>query len=120
MRHINDLKGSSGEYQTMKRAFVLTDGRLTSSLVPIQERSPLSLGDRIRATRILDIGPGAQLSAGARGTVDFLDALTGGAEVLMDTRYRGLDAWDNHILLEPFGTDDILDGLTVTAVDHSS
>jgi hypothetical protein len=44
-------------------------------------------------------------------TVTFLDPLTGTVEVLMDTTHRGLAAWDNHLCLEPYGTEDIIDGV---------
>lgn len=97
-----------------KRAFVIYHGSLASALVPRATREALHLGDRIRATRALDIDPGTQISRGERGTISYLDAITGGAEVLMDTHHRGLDAWDNHLLIEPFGTEDILGGLEVT------
>lgn len=99
----------------MKRAFVRTDdGQLKSAMVPQSTPDVLRLGDRITATGLWDLGRGAQIKAGEAGTVDYLDAATGGAEVLMDTPFRGLEAWDNHVLLEPFHTEELLARLTLT------
>ena len=99
----------------MKRAFILTlDGHLISEMVPDHTPDVLSIGCRITTSRPLDLGYAAQIEKGESGTVDHVDAATGLIEVLMDTIHRGLSAWDNHIWLEPFGTEDILDGIMCT------
>lgn len=99
----------------MKRAFKLAEGRLISVLVPDDTRYvALFLGDRITFTRALDMGDEALIRAGETGTVDYIDACTGCAEVAMDTPHRGLHLWHNHLWLEPFATDDIIGGVEVT------
>lgn len=93
----------------MKRAFVLSECcGLASALVPKATQEVIIVGSRITLIRALDLGP-AQLSIGEQGTVDFIDALSGLVEVLMDVHHWGLSQWRNHIWLEPFGTDDIVD-----------
>jgi hypothetical protein len=100
--------------RTMKRAFVITSGgTLISALVPMNTPDALTLGHRITVTRPLDLGLGAQIETGETGTVDHIDASTGLVEILMDMWHRGLQRWDNHMWLEPYGTDDILDGIQV-------
>jgi hypothetical protein len=106
------VETSRKETHTMKRAFLLTDdGHLVSALVPISTRNVLNIGDRITASRPLDLGYAAQIKAGERGTVDHIDAPTGTVEVLMDSYHRGLTEWFNHIWLEPYGTEDIIGGI---------
>jgi hypothetical protein len=96
----------------MKRAFIMTDDcHLASAMVAISTRDVLSIGDRITTTRLLDLGYAAQIAEGEGGTVDHIDASTGLVEILMDLPHRGLHAWHNHMWLEPFGTEDILDGI---------
>jgi hypothetical protein len=100
----------------MKRAFVIAqNGHLQSELVPIGTPDVLRIGDRLTASRVLEAGYGAQIQPGEQGTVDHVDASTGFVEVLMDLLHRGLHEWHNHIWLEPFGTEDIIDGVVLTA-----
>ena len=92
-----------------KRAFVLADGcGLASALVPRSTNEVLVIGSRITIIRPLNLGV-AKLSVGEEGTVDFIDLSSGLTEVLMDKHHWGLSEWHNHIWLEPFGTDDIID-----------
>lgn len=98
----------------MKRAFTLMDGHLVSALVPRNTPEVLFVGDRITFTLALDMHSYAQIEAGETGTIDFIDATTGCAEVAMDLLHRGLHMWHNHLWLEPFETDDILSGVKVT------
>lgn len=98
----------------MKRAFQLTtDRHLVSALVPEATLDALHMGTRLATTRPISLG-GVCLASGERGTIDCVDRDTGSIEVLMDKRHRGLDAWHNHVLLEPYGTEDILDGFKVS------
>lgn len=98
----------------MKRAFVMTDDcHLASAMVSDDTRDLLNIGDRIAVSRALDLGYAAQIVAGEQGTIDHIDAHTGTVEVLMDLLHRGLALWDNHIWLEPFGTEDILSGIVL-------
>lgn len=99
----------------MKRAFILTeDYGLASALVSDETRDVLNLGSRITITRPLDLGYDALIESGEQGTVDHIDPVSGMVEVLLDLIHRGLAAWDNHMWLEPFGTDDIIDGVACT------
>lgn len=100
----------------MKRAFVMGAKRhLASALVAPETRNAIRIGDRICADRLLDLGHGVVIHAGLCGTIDHIDDDTGAAEVLMDSPIPGLREWDNHLLLQPFDTDDILDDLTVSS-----
>jgi hypothetical protein len=100
----------------MKRAFLLSfDGRITSAFVPMNTPDPLRLGDRITTTRHLDIAPDIQIKSGETGTIDYIDILTGMIEIRLETVYRGLAPWDNHMWLVPYETDDILDGVMCTS-----
>lgn len=100
----------------MKRAFILTNGgHITSALVADDKPSALNFGDRICVSRPLDLGYAAQIKTGELGTIDFVDALTGSAEVMMDAYHRGLHEHHNHILLVPFDTDDIISGIVCIA-----
>lgn len=90
----------------MKRAFVIDNGVLASALVPKNTKDLLNLGDRL--TFCLPHS-GSQISAGERGTVAWKDAVTGGVEVLMDKQHACLSTWGNHVTLEPYGTEDILE-----------
>lgn len=100
----------------MKRAFIIANGYgLISAMVSEETPSALSIGNRITATRALDLGYAALIEEGEQGTVDFIDPITGLVEVLMDVVHRGLHLWDNHIWLEPFGTEDILSGIACYA-----
>lgn len=96
----------------MYRSFVTAGGKITSEL--LDNRECLKVGTRLRATRALHICADAIIEKGEQGTIDYANPLTGASEVLWDTRHRGLDGWDNHTLLEPFDTDDILGGLEVS------
>jgi hypothetical protein len=103
-----------GKLSIMKRAFVMTaDRHLVSEMVAKDTPSVIHIGDRISVTRPLDLLPHALVDTGEQGTIDFVDASTGWCEVLMDTVHRGLHDWFNHIWLEPFGTEDILDGIVL-------
>lgn len=96
----------------MKRAFIMTaDCHLASAMVALDTQDVLGIGDRITTTRLLDLGYAAQIAQGEEGTVDYVDAYTGLVEILMDLPHRGLHAWHNHMWLEPFGTEDIIDGI---------
>jgi hypothetical protein len=98
----------------MRQGFIVTaDGHIASALLPIGTPNALHVGGRLTFSRALDLGYAAQIEKGEFATVDFVDTLTGAVEVLMDTVHRGLHAWFNHIWLEPFGTEDILDGVMV-------
>jgi hypothetical protein len=100
----------------MKRAFVrATDGHLVSELVPLNTPNVFQIGDRIVATRPLDLGYYAQIERGEQGTVEYIDEHTGFVEILMDKLHRGLFEYGNCIWLEPFGTEDILDGIMCVA-----
>lgn len=95
----------------MKRAFVTTaNGGLKSALVPASTQDILRIGSRITTTRMLNLGV-TVIAAGESGTVDFIDLNTGLVEILLDVLHWGLAAWENHMWLEPFGTDDIIDGI---------
>lgn len=95
----------------MKRAFVLTSNcGMTSALVPLDTQDILSIGDRITATRALDLGI-TTIMEGECGTVDHIDGTSGLVEILMDLYHKGLAAWDNHMWLEPYGTEDNIDGV---------
>lgn len=101
----------------MKNAFVTcADGSLASAIIPNRQESALVLGTRIVVTRPLDLGYAAWIEVGEMGTVDFIDAATGLCEILLDVWHRGLDRWDNHMWLEPFGTEDIVGGVCVIAM----
>jgi hypothetical protein len=105
---------------TMKRAFILTSRRhLISAIVPEHTPGVLNIGDRITTSRLLDLGTYAQIAEGETGTVDHIDAVTGLIEILLDTFHRGLAAWDNHMWLEPFGTDDIIGGIILAVCSFS-
>ena len=96
----------------MRPTFTMSlDGLLTSDLVPDDAPNLFQVGDRLCITRLLDIAPDIQIQAGERGTIDFIDAATGFVEILLDAFHKGLARWDNHLWLEPFGTDDILGGI---------
>jgi hypothetical protein len=98
----------------MKRAFILTAAcGLQSALVPVGTEDVLSIGDRIITTRALDLGV-AQINAGEGGTIDFIDLASGLVEILMDVVHWGLAAWENHMWLEPYGTEDIIDGIELS------
>jgi hypothetical protein len=93
----------------LKRAFILRDARhLASALVPKETPNVVTLGSRIILSRPVDLGYAAQLASGERGTVDYIDEVSGTIEVLMDRTHRGLHAWFNHIWLEPFCTEDVI------------
>ena len=98
----------------MKRAFT-TDavGRLSSAMIPSNSRSALNFGDRIATSRPLDLGYAAQIKEGEHGTVIFTCASTGLVEILMDLQHRGLTPWNNCMWLEPYGTEDIVDGIVL-------
>ena len=98
----------------MKPGFTLHGGLLTSALVPLLSESVLHLRDRVTLTRALAVGPCDTLACGATGTIDYIDASTGACEVLMDKRCTSLDAWDNHLWLEPFSTPEFLAGVRVS------
>lgn len=96
----------------MKRAFTLQDsGHLVSDLVPVETLDALTINSRITVTRRICISAEIVLMPGEEGTVDHIDATSGLVEVLMDCYHKGLHAWDNHIWLQPFGTDDVIDGI---------
>jgi hypothetical protein len=96
----------------MKRAFVRTStGHLVSALVPINTPNVLNVGDRVAASRVLDMGYAGKIRRGEQGTVDFIDEHTGTIWILMDINHRGLSEWHNHLWLEPYGTEDIIDGI---------
>lgn len=98
----------------MKKAFVTcAAGHLASAIVPNRQENALRLGARIVATRPLDLGYAAQIETGEMGTVDYIDPDTGMVEILLDVWHRGLDRWDNHMWLEPFGTEDIEGGVSL-------
>lgn len=97
----------------MKRAFVISlEGHITSSLVPMNTEEPFHLGERITVTRLLNIAPDIQIKPGENGTIDYIDILTGALEIRLDIVHRGLAPWDNHLLLVPYETEDIIDGVS--------
>lgn len=97
----------------MKLAFARhTGGTLRSALVPLETPQALNLGDRITATGVWDMGPDARITVGERGVVAHVDPRTGSVEVLMHKKHKGLAQWDNHVLLVPYSTEDILACLT--------
>jgi hypothetical protein len=101
-----------GKWGTMKRSFVMSDdGHLKSALVCDDMPEVLGIGSRLLISRLLDLGPDAQIKEGELGTVDYIDPASGLVEVLLDRAHRGLARWDNHMWLEPFGTEDILSGI---------
>jgi hypothetical protein len=96
----------------MKASIVMGyDGLLTSDVVPDDTRVHLEIGDRLYITRLLDIAPDIQIQAGERGTIDYINMTTGFVEVLLDRFHKGLALYDNHMWLEPFGTEDIIGGV---------
>lgn len=104
----------------MKKAFVhRADGSLASALIPNRQASALVVGSQIVITRPIDLGYAAQIEAGETGTVDFVCPSTGLCEVLLDVWHRGLDRWDNHMWLEPYGTEDILSSVALCVVHLS-
>lgn len=103
----------------MKRAFIVNaDGRLSSALVSIDTPNALNIGDRITISRPLDLGHEAEIEKGEQGTVDHIDASTGFTNILMDRLHWGLAPWRNHMWLEPYGTEDIEDGLVLHFCDR--
>ncbi len=97
----------------MRSITIQSNGQLVSSLIADNAEHALTAGVVLQAQRILEISDEIIIQQGEQGTVVEVDVATGAAEVLMDLCHKGLCAWDNHILLMPYDTDDILGGLKV-------
>lgn len=96
----------------MRRAFVMNeDCVLRSALVADDYPAALRVGDRVTLSKPIDLGYQAKLAEGESGFVDYIDASTGCVEIKLDTFHPGLSEWSNHMWLEPFGTEDILDSV---------
>lgn len=100
----------------MKTAFILTDTHhLASALVADDFLAAVSVGTRISVTRELLMAPHATIAQGELGTIDYIDVCTGFIEILLDKYHHGLCSWLNHICLDPFGSEDIIDGIICSA-----
>lgn len=98
----------------MKRAFVLVEGwHLASAMVPKETADILRVGDKVMASQPIDYGFEAAIKRGELGVVDHIYPDTGGVEILLERSYQGLSEWRNHILIEPFTTEDILGNIVV-------
>jgi hypothetical protein len=95
----------------MKRAFAFADGQVVSALLPIATPDIFKIGDRIGIIKPLYISPDIVIKVGEFGTVDYVNEATGWVEILLDAYHKALAGWDNHLWLEPFGTDDIIGGI---------
>lgn len=100
----------------MRSIVMQSDGHLRSDLIPIGSTHSLAVGDTLQAERLLEVSDDIVIEIGEQGTVVEVDAATGAVELLMDLFHRGLRDWDNHLLLMPFDTDDILSGLKIVAL----
>lgn len=99
----------------MKRAIVVaSDHRFMSAIVGKETASALKVGDRVTATRDIDIdGCGGVLPTGEQGNIVSIDETQGYVEVLFDNPIEALHEWRNILLLVPFDTPDYIDGLAL-------
>jgi hypothetical protein len=105
----------------MKRAIVANaDGRFISALVPKASAPSIYTGTRVRVLKELHLEPHAVIAAGVEGTVTFVDLEQGYIEVTLDHVVEGLYHWRNCLLLTPFETDDLLEGLQWTDISVAS
>jgi len=96
----------------MKRAIIINaDGQFISAVVPKATAPALHVGDRIRVLEKLDLRPYATVAPGNEATVSYVNYDTGVVELELETYHDGLREWRNCILLTPFETDDLLNGL---------
>jgi hypothetical protein len=99
----------------MKRAIVANaDGRFISAIVPKATAPSIYTGTRVRVLKELKLEPFATIAPGVEGTVTFVDIEQGYVEVTLDHNVEGLHHWRNCIMLTPFETDDLLEGLEWT------
>ena len=103
----------------MKRGFVMRQpGYLISAMVPDDAPSLLTVGTKILVTRRISYGEATIRPTEVGEVAHVYD--DGGVEVRLALTHRGLHDWHNHLLLEPFDTDDILSSIIFFIVDRAS
>jgi hypothetical protein len=100
----------------MRRAIVVSaDYRFMSALVDKRTASELKIGDRVRASRALDVGDYGKVPAGEMATIVGLDIDGGYVDIQFDRQMDQLYEWRNCMLLVPFDTADWIEGLELVS-----
>jgi hypothetical protein len=86
-----------------------TEGILRNGAPMVAE---LFIGMRVQTTRPIDLSPHAQIEAGERGVVAFVDLELGIVEIRMGLMHWGLAEWHNCMWLCFNRTDEVLTELT--------
>jgi hypothetical protein len=101
----------------MKRAIVVqADYRLMSALVDRNTAQLLKVGDEVRVTQNLELEGMGTLPGGERAKVVSVDSgASGYVEIEFDRIIPALHEWRNVLLLAPFDTAEMIDGLALVS-----